>query len=92
MPKNVQLYLRAQGNKLGTRDIEAALRAQWSDADLSARDARKGQQRDRSIFFGEDEATWDDEEDPDEWQDEEANYAEGEEESWGTPRKKSKRL
>ena len=36
--------LASSGNKLGTRDIEAALRAQWSDADLAARDARKGQQ------------------------------------------------
>ena len=74
--------LASSGNKLGTRDIEAALRAQWSDADLAARDARKGQQRDRSIFFGEDEATWGDEDDQDEWQEEEANYAGGEEEPW----------
>ena len=28
--------LASSGNKLGTRDIEAALRAQWSDADLAA--------------------------------------------------------
>ena len=82
MPQERAAVLASSGNQLGTREIEAALRAQWSVADLTARDARTGQQRDRSIYFGEDEATWEDDEEQDEWPDEEAHFDGGEEEPW----------
>ena len=51
-----------------------------SDDDLAARDASKGQQRDRSIFIKEDTTTQTDDEKVDEWPENEKSDAGGEEE------------
>ena len=52
--------LAASRNSLEVMDVEAALRAQWGDNDLTHRDGKKGpgEKRHHGAFFGEDAATW----------------------------------
>jgi hypothetical protein len=55
--------LASAHNSLKLREVEAAMRTQWSEADIEARDARKGNDKKaHGIFYGEDLATWDEEE------------------------------
>ena len=52
--------MAASRNSVELADVEAALRAQWSDSDLTHRDSRKGpsDKKFHGTHFGEDSATW----------------------------------